>query len=413
VHVLWYPSNNVKPRKRVPVVNNQIPSEPVHVIEWYDVPTIDEIIAEKQAKEKQQKNVARDSKKKTEEEKWNQIDEKLEEDCRPVVTKTSLSDVSYSPTPLTASHPRLDVAQEKLVIADVVIEHIHPKQLSPKRVIEPKEVKREEDISIIISEKSTPKRIPLSKKSIRKQNTISDNTVSNKTKIERKSSPKKKTNTLSPQKKKRELSIAEIKKERKTDEDFIARAAHELRFWKAKLKQEATEAAQEEERRAKAARRNTASRLRWWDSMIGIRNHEVCWLRENKTWKLNVESRPLKLIRRSSPRTVPISKTQLDQKFAKEEYISSDLRKSMSKIRQKMQLSAANSLSTRTAGDKVSRPLSSKSNRKINAWKTDLKVNIEGGNPGDRVSAKMLHQIGDWINLTPSPRESLGKSGGP
>jgi len=164
VHVLWYPSNNVKPRKRVPVVNNQIPSEPVHVIEWYDVPTIDEIIAEKQAKEKQQKNVARDSKKKTEEEKWNQIDEKLEEDCRPVVTKTSLSDVSYSPTPLTASHPRLDVAQEKLVIADVVIEHIHPKQLSPKRVIEPKEVKREEDISIIISEKSTPKRIPLSRR---------------------------------------------------------------------------------------------------------------------------------------------------------------------------------------------------------------------------------------------------------
>jgi len=445
VQVLYYPSNK---RKRIPVSNIQIPSEPIHMIDWWEVPTIEEVLAEQRAKKSLPKPKAADE---IEDEKKSQADEKVEEDSRHVLKLESLSkpdvvlkeDSIPSSKSVTVSPPRLDIQPEGPPEADLVIAPLNPKPLSPKRVIEPVEVKREKGASTTNLEKSIPSHTPSSEKSVPKQRTVAEKTVPEtivakktvtetnvaektlpkqttvaektvtKTKIKKKTVPKKKKNTLAPKKKKREQSIADIKNERKTEEDFLARAAHELRFWKAKLKQEASEAAHEEERRAKA-RRKTASRLRWWDSMIGIRNHEVCWLREDTTLKRKVKARPLKLMRRNSPRTVPISKTQLDEGFAREEYMSSDLLKSMSKIRQKMERSerSPRKSSPKKSGNKAFRYQLSTSNRKSNPMKTKTKPKAkkETLRPGDQVSAKMLHKIGDWISLTPSPPGSVANS---
>jgi len=333
----------------------QKPDEPIHMIDLFDVPTIAEIRAKKRPSNEIEKNLSNN---------WAEdkvVVKKIEADVKEEWENHPIAKPSAA-TSLKVNEPSV-----VLPVAVLESEPLKPKPLSPKRVIESTEVKRKEEVKSTISEKGmfeAPKKAIASKRNTpdlqgvetKEKLKADENTSlidSNKDRVieENKKAIAPKRNTAS-------LPSAETKEKQQTEEnislgdsneeDFMARAAHELRFWKAKLKQE-------EEQKAESQRRVRATRLRWWDSIIGIRNHEVCWLRKDETLEWNLKPRQFKVRRRNNPLTVPTSKPSLDKGYTREEYMSSDLLKSMSKIRQKLESSSKKSGSPRKSENKASK----------------------------------------------------------
>jgi len=352
----------------------QKPDEPIHMIDLFDVPTIAEIRAKKRPSNEIEKNLSNN---------WAEdkvVVKKIEADVKEEWENHPIAKPSAA-TSLKVNEPSV-----VLPVAVLESEPLKAKPLFPKRVIESTEVTRKEEVKSTISEKGmfeAPKKAIASKRDkpekgmfeapkeaiaskrdkpdlriveTKEKLKTDENTSfidSNKDSVIEEHikaiAPKGNTPSLPSEKTKEKQ-----RKEENTslgdsiEEDFMARAAHELRYWKAKLKQE-------EEQKAESQRRVRATRLRWWDAIIGIRNHEVCWLRKDETLEWNLKPRQFKVRRRNNPLTVSTSKPSLDNGYKREEYMSSDLLKSMSKIRQKLESSSKKSGSPRKSENKASK----------------------------------------------------------
>jgi hypothetical protein len=215
----------------------------------------------------------------------------------------------------------------------------------------------------------------------------------NSSNVKLRNSPNK-TEDMSPNTANRGQSIAEIKEERKNEDDFIALANHELRFWKAKLaSQHASPKKSPKDPRALVPKRLKATKVKEQDNMIGVRSHEVSWLREEPTTKGKF-SRPIVRMPqvKYTPLTVDISKNQLDEVSPKREYMSSDLHNSFRKIRQKM--GTLQRVSSSGINYNMSTTIKRVSARKIES----SGIRYGSAHSPNKLSAKMLFKIGDWNN---------------
>merc|ERR1719334_2047514 len=98
---------------------------------------------------------------------------------------------------------------------------------------------------------------------------------------------------MSPKKANSGPSIAELKEERKREDDFIALANHELRFWKAKFaSRQASPKKSSKDPFALSPIRSEKTKVKNVNSMIGVRSQELSWLRDEPTPK-EKSSRPL------------------------------------------------------------------------------------------------------------------------